>query len=229
MKQRLLITLFSALIFGAGFAARMLTEGGSSVPPAPAGIGSEFSRAPLAASAGVGKDGTRPTGTTKAGGGETPAVNRAKLVREIARYHAEIETYRKRLEQIDADFVRDLTPLLTAEQREHFVAQQKRFAERRARGIAALAADAGPLSDEQIFRLQQRPLLSVLGEVALSMRYDSLNRDLKLDDAQQAKVHELLHARREKFLTLVDSTPPPSILLSRLAPVAQKLGTQPKK
>lgn len=229
MKQRLLIAFFSALIFGAGFAARLLTEGGSSVPPAPAGIGSEFSRSPLVAPADTAKGVARSIGASKAGAVETPAVNRAKLVSEIARYHSEIETYRQKLEQIDAEFVRELTPLLTAEQREHLAAQQKRYAERRAKGIAALAADTAPLSDEQIFRLQQRPLLSVLSEVALSMRFESLHRDLKLDGAQQVKVHELLHARRERFLALVDSTPPPSIILSRLAPVAQKLGTQPKK
>ena len=92
-----------------------------------------------------------------------------------------------------------------------------------------MAADTAPLSDEQIFRLQQRPLLSVLGEVAPAMRFDALHRDLKLDDGQQPKVRELLRTRRERFLALVDSTPPPSILLSRLAPVARKLATEPKK
>ena len=38
-----------------------------------------------------------------------------------------------------------------------------------------------------------------------------------------------LRCRREKFIALVDSTPPPSIILSRLAPVAQKLATEPAK
>lgn len=228
MKQRLIIALFSVLVFGAGFGARMLTDAEPSVPPAPAVIGSEFARAPLPPGS-DGKEAGRPAGAVKSTRSEPVAVNRAKLVSEIARYHSQIDTYRQKLEQIEADFVRDLTPLLTPEQRERFAAQRKRFAERRSRGIAALAADSGPLSDEQIFRLQQRPLLSVLGEVALSMRFDSLNHDLKLDEAQQAKVRELLRARREKFLLLVDSTPPPSIMLSRLAPVAQKLATEPKK
>lgn len=228
MKQRLLIALFSALVFGAGFAARMLTEAGPSVPPVPAAIGSEFARAPLPPAGSV-KEGAGSIVTTKAGRNDPSTINRSKLVSEITRYQAEIVTYRQKLEEIEADFVRELTPLLTAEQRERMAAQQKRFAERRSRGIAALAADSGPISDEQIFRLQQRPLLSVLGEVALSMRFDSLHRELKLTEAQQPKVRELLHVRREKFLALVDATPPPSIMLSRLAPVAQKLATPPKK
>jgi hypothetical protein len=206
----------------------MLTEADSSVPPAPAVIGSEFARAPLPPGT-EGKEAVRTTAAVKLNRAEPAAINRAKLVNEIARYHSEIETYRQKLEEIEADFVRELTPLLTPEQRERFAAHQKRFADRRSRGIAALAADSSPLSDDQIFRLQQRPLLSVLGEVALSMRYDSLQRDLKFDDAQQAKVRELLRARRERFLVLIDSTPPPSIMLSRLAPVAQKLATEPKK
>lgn len=228
MKQRLLIALFSVLIFGAGFAARMLTEGGPAVPPAPATLGSEFSRTPLPPAGGA-KGVAAAAPATKAGRSDSPAINRAKLVTEIERYHSEIETYRHKLEQIDADFLKELTPLLTAQQRDRLAAQQKRFAERRSRGIAALAADSGPLSDEQIFRLQQRPLLSVLGEVALSMRFDSLHHELKLDEAQQTKVRELLRSRRERFLALVDSTPPPSIMLSRLAPVAQKLAAPPSK
>ena len=229
MKQRLLIAIFSALVFGAGFFARVLTESDSAVPPAPAAIGSEFARTAPAPAAGDSKTAARPASATKTGTGDQQPVNRAKLLSEIERYRSDIDTYRKQLDQLDTDFLRELTPLLTADQRGRLDAQQKRFAERRAKGIAALAADTAPLSDEQIFRLQQRPLYSVLGEVSLSMRYDSLNKDLKLDEAQQAKVRDMLHARREKFLALVDSTPLPSITLSRLAPVAQKLGAEPKK
>ena len=225
MKQRLLIVLFSALVFGAGFVARMWTEGDATVPPAPATIGSEFAR--TAPPTGTAKTSARPATTAKAG--DQPAVDRAKLIKEIERYRSQIDSYRGRLDQIDAEFVHELTPLLTADQREKFAAQQKRFADRRAKGIAALAADTAPLSDDQIFRLQQRPLLSVLGEVSLSMRFDSLNHELKLDDTQQVKIRDLLRGRREKFISLIDSTPSPSIMLSRLAPVVQKLADEPKK
>jgi len=34
--------------------------------------------------------------------------------------------------------------------------------------------------------------------------------------------------RREKFIELVDSAPPPSLMLSRLAPFAERLGTPAK-
>ena len=65
--------------------------------------------------------------------------------------------------------------------------------------------------------------------VAPSMKQDALIKDLKIDAAQQAKTNELLRARREKFLAIVDSTPPPSIMLSRLAPAAQRIGTDQGK
>jgi hypothetical protein len=65
--------------------------------------------------------------------------------------------------------------------------------------------------------------------VAPTMKHDSLVKDLKLDAEQQTKARELLKQRREKFLAIVDSTPPPSILLSRLAPAVQRLGATPAK
>jgi len=42
------------------------------------------------------------------------------------------------------------------------------------------------------------------------------------------KVRELLLVHREKFLALVDLTPPPSIRLSELARSTQKLGEPAK-
>ena len=45
---------------------------------------------------------------------------------------------------------------------------------------------------------------------------------------QKEKARGILVQRRDKFLALVDSSPPPSLTLSRLAPLAQRLG-EPKK
>ena len=86
-----------------------------------------------------------------------------------------------------------------------------------------------PLTDDEIDQLRQRSLFGVLWNVAPSMKQDSLVKDLKLTDAQRPKTHELLRQRREKFLAIVDSTPPPSIMLSRLAPSAQRLAAEPAK
>ena len=215
MKQRLVIALLAILCFGAGFAARTWTEEGPAVPPPPTALGGEFTR-------------TAPAPGVRRASGPQP-VDRTKLVADIERYRAQIDAYKKRLDEIDAEFEHDLTPLLTAEQRDLYAARQKRFAESRARREARSAAEPAPLTDDQIFRLQQSPLSNVLFSVAISMRFDGINHDLKLDAAQQAKLRELLRARREKFIALVDSTPPPSIMLSRLAPVVEKIAAEPKK
>jgi hypothetical protein len=55
-----------------------------------------------------------------------------------------------------------------------------------------------------------------------------MTNDMKLDEAQSGKVKDLLHVRREKFMELVDSSPPLSMTLSRLAPLAQRLGVPAK-
>lgn len=60
------------------------------------------------------------------------------------------------------------------------------------------------------------------------MTLEVMTNNLKLDDAQRDKVKDLLRVRREKFIELVDSVPPPSLMLSRLAPVAQRLGEPAK-
>jgi hypothetical protein len=56
------------------------------------------------------------------------------------------------------------------------------------------------------------------------MTLERMTNELKLDDTQREKVRDLLRVRREKFVELVDSAPPPSLMLSRLAPLAQRMG-----
>jgi len=215
MKQRVLIALLTAAVFAAGFAARSWTESRRPLPPPPAKLMSEFSPVPKLPGANAKNADQRP-------------LNRAKLVAEIERLRPQIEAFRARMDRIDAEFDRDLAALLRPEQRERYAAQQKKWAERVAKGAAATAADPAPLSDEQIGRLQQRSLFNVLVMVAPTMKLEWIKRDVKLDESQQAPVRDLLQVRREKFLALIDSTPPPSITLSQLAPVVQKLSA-PKK
>jgi Spy/CpxP family protein refolding chaperone len=151
------------------------------------------------------------------------------LVAEIERLRPQIDSYRQRLDQIDAEFDGQLAAILTPEQRTHYATGQKRRAQRMAKGLAEVAAGVTPLTDDEIDQLRQRSLSGVLWMVAPTMKHDSLVKDLKLDAEQQTKARELLKQRREKFLAIVDSTPPPSILLSRLAPAVQRLGATTAK
>ncbi len=225
MKQRILIVLFTALVFGAGYGAHLWIAGDPGVPPPPTAVGTEFAHGPGTSGAPVAPgDQKSPKAATK-----TEPFNRARLVSEIQKFSSQIKTYQARLDELDAEFDRAFLPLLTGPQRERYAALQKRWADRRAKGQAAIAAETAPLSDEQIFRLQRVPLMGVLSSVSIAMRYDSLNKDLKFDDAQCVKVRELLRVRREKFLALIDATPPPSITLSQLALHPEKLGAEPEK
>jgi len=220
MIPRLLIAAFTMLVFAAGFAARMWTEGERPLPPPPASLGSEFTRNGASTTAEAKGKVSRST--------RDHSVDRADLIADIEKARPQIEAYRQRLAVIDEEFDRALIPILTSEQRAKYLARQKRYAEHRLNREAREAADPKPLSDEQILRLQQIPLFSALWSITVSARLERLDRDLKLEAAQMPLVREMLLERREKFLALVDSAPPPTITLSLLASRAQKLGEPAK-
>ena len=227
--QRVPIVIFTAAVFGAGYGAHVWIAGDATVPPPPAAIGSEFTHGP-------GTPAAAPTPVVAAknskaapGAAAAQPLNRPKLVSEIQRYSTNIKSYQSRLDELDAEFERGLKPLLSPEQLGRYASLQKRMADRRSKGEAAIAAETAPLSDEQIFRLQQRPLYGVLGSVSISMRFDQLKKELKLTAEQDAKVRDLLVVRRGHFLDLIDSTPPPTITLSQLARHAEKIAADPAK
>ena len=228
MKERLLIIFFTALVFGAGFGAHMWIANDITVPPPPGSIGSEFAHGPgTPATTSAATDSKNPQSGARSER-EAP-LDRAKLMTEIQRYSSQIKAYQTRLDELDAEFDRGLLPLLADAQRVSYASLQKRAADHRARGEAAIAAETAPLSDQQIFRLQQRPLFGVLSSVSISMRFDQLKKELKLTSDQETKVRTLLVTRRNNFLALIDATPPPSITLSRLALHAEKIGAEPAK
>jgi len=225
MKRALVISGLTAVVFAVGYIAGLRTERTRPVPAPPATLMGEFtSKATTVPSVAAA---AKPSGT-QAAPARSPQ-NRAQLVAEIERLRPQIDSYRQRLDQIDAEFDGQLAATLTPEQRTHYAAGQKRRAERMAKGLAEVATGVKPLTDDEIDQLRQRSLSGVLWMVAPTMKHDSLVKELKLDAEQQTKARELLKQRREKFLAIVDSTPPPSILLSRLAPAVQRLATpQPK-
>lgn len=220
--NRLPIAVLTVMVFGAGYAARLWTERDRPVPPPPEAIGTEFTRPAVNPAAEKrGRDGRDWKGQ--------PVVNRATLASDIEKARPKIEAYRKQMHQLDADFDRDLMALLSPDQQQKFIQRQKRNQERRVTREAAEAADQTPLSDEQILRLQQVPLFNVLWSITITARLERLTRDLKLDSAQQERARELLLARRDRFLALVDSSPPPTVSLSELATRTRKLAEAPAK
>jgi hypothetical protein len=146
-------------------------------------------------------------------------IDRAKLIAEIDKNRQQIEAYRAQVEEIYAEFDREFAQLLTPAQREKWDADQKK----RAEDEAKRKADISPLTDDDITRARQQPLTDVYFMVTVTPRLDGFTRRYELDAAQQTSVRALLNLRRNKFIALLDGTPHPSIRLSRLAPMIQRV------
>jgi hypothetical protein len=207
MRERFLAGLLTLAVFAAGFGAGLWAERHRPFPPPPGAFMGEFG----------GRPGGRP---------ERAPVNRAELSEQIDRLRPEMEAFRARITEIYAQFDRDIDAILTPEQRDAYA---KRFKAHRGFGPPPeIAAADKPLSDDQIEQLLQRPFRTLAFFILIPMTLERMTTDLKLDDAQRDKVKDLLRIRREKFIELVDNAPPPSLMLSRLAPLAQRLGAPPK-
>lgn len=205
MRDRILAGLLTVAVFAAGFLSGRWSERHCPVPPPPGTFMGEFgapkSAAPKSAA---------------------PPVNRAQLADQIEKLRPQIDAFRDHIMEIYAGFDRDIEPILNAEQK---VVYEKRFKALRGFGPPPeIAAGDKPLSDEQIDQLLQRPFRTLAYFVVIPMTMERMSKELKLDDVQKEKVKDFLRVRREKFTELVDSVPPPSLLLSRLAPVAERLG-----
>jgi hypothetical protein len=208
MKQSVLVALLTVLGFAAGFGARVWTERAPAMPPPP-GVGGEFA--------------------TKGGTSEVKKpVDRAELVAEIEKLRPQIAAYSARIAELDAEFDGSFEALLNPGQREQRDANQKKRAEKAAKDETKPSADLTALSDDQIDRLRQRPLYNVLRMISVKPKVEMLATEYKLDAAQQARLHDALVTRRDQFLDLLDSTTAPTVRLSALAPVVQKLA-DPKK
>ncbi|HTO04205.1 MAG TPA: hypothetical protein VL069_10915 [Opitutus sp.] len=211
MKSRVLIALLTIAVFGAGYFGRVLVERHRCpVPPPPTLLG-EMS----------------PAKTVSATTSPEHPHDAAKLAAEIERLRPEIEAFRARMEQIDDETDREVVALLRPDQLPLWEKMLNRRIEYREKEEAGITGDQ-LLTASQIASLRQRPLYKLLAVVIVPQKLDWLASDLNLDDEQKEKAREILLKRREKFLALVDSSPPPSLTLSRLAPMAQRLG-EPKK
>jgi hypothetical protein len=208
MRDRVLAALLTLAVFAAGFGAGLWAERHRPMPPPPGAFMGEF--------------GARPGMSPRV----VAPVNRAELRDQIERLRPEMESFRTRLAEIYAQFDRDMDAVLTQDQREVYA---KKFKGHHGLGPPPeIPADDKPLSDEQIEQLMQRPFRTLAFFVVIPMALDRMTNDLKLEEPQRDKVKDLLRVRREKFIELVDGAPPLSLMLSRLAPLAQRLGAPAK-
>jgi len=204
MKQRFFVAVTTVLVFMAGLAAGIWIERHRPLPPPPLPLGIEFSHG--------------PEGSHLAWH-ERP-LSRAELIARVQAIRPQLEAYQARMKEIDDAFDRGIDSILTPEQRTHRVENLKRRDTMR----GWPKEEGPPLTDAEIVNLlRDRPARTILWDVVIPFRLDFLTREYHLDDAQREKVRVLLTERREKILELVDRSPPPSVMLSRLAPLMQRL------
>ncbi len=208
MTQRLFVALLTVGVFLAGYLARSLTDRREAVPPAPAALAKEYARSPASG------DGRKTDSQ----------LDRAKLIAEIQKLRPHIDAYSTQLEEIQTEFERELHHLFTPAQRDKFALNQKKRAERDAKR----QADRSPLSDEDIQRAKDRPLTSIYWNVVVTPHLEWMTKEYGLDPAQQTQVRALLALRRNKFIALLDSTQHPSIRLSKLAPLIERMAPPAK-
>jgi hypothetical protein len=209
MKLRLLIAVLTVLVFAAGFGASVWTQYhcpllAPPIMPLDEIRDSNFSvRVPL-------KD----------------ASSIAQINAEIERIKPQIDAFRQKLDALRREFHQKIDALLTPDQHKKFEEMYKRYEERRAeRANSSLpAVESSPLRGSVLkVPFFAEPIEGMTSAIVVPLTLDHLTTELQLDDRQKAAVHQLLLERRERFLELIDSTPPPSIGLSRLAPIINQL------
>ena len=208
MTQRIFVALLTVVVFMAGFAARIWTEPRAPIPPAPAALAKEYAR-------------TTPATADKKNDRQ---LDRAKLLAEIQHLRPEIDAFTGRVQEIEAEFDREFAQILRPDQKEKLIGNQKKWADR----IAKRIAKREPLSDEDSQREKERSMTWIYWQVTATPRLETLTKDYSLDAAQQSSTRALLSLRRSKFIALYDGTPHPSIRLSRLAPLIERLGATAK-
>jgi hypothetical protein len=205
MRDRLLAVLLTLAVFAIGLGAGIWAERHRPLPAPPGAFMGEFG-----AKRGIGNYVL------------TTPINRAELSEQIEKMGTEMDTFLTRMNEIYSGFDRDILAVLTPEQQAIY---EKKF---RAQRLASQAEGDKPLSDQEIENLLQRPFRSLVYFVVIPITLERMTTELKLDEVQRDKVKDFLRVRREKFIELVDNSPPPSLMLSRLAHVAQRLGPPAK-
>jgi len=201
MKQRLIVALFTIVVFCAGYYAGVWSVQKSPMPPPPASVGAEFVRA-------------RQT--------ETPTlrdrpINRADLIKQIDSLKPQLDDFHSRMTAIDAEFEQKFEELLTPQQ--HSIHEE--HSKKRQSGPPI---SGPPLTNDEVSSLLYgQPEHTLLRDMVVGIRLDSLTQYYHLDDAQREKVRSLLKDRRDKVIALIDSSPAPSVSLLRLAPYVQRL------
>jgi hypothetical protein len=201
MNKGFVVALATLIGFSAGTFAGSWMQRTQPVPAPPTGgILSELREAPLNA-APENPDAPKPSGQ--------PLPDEA-----LRQMKAEIDAFKKKVEPIKLEFRTQLEALLTPVQRERL----KAMSEKPPAPKPKSGEKPDPAKDWR-YRVYDG-MDTAITLVVIPFTLARLTEELGLSYAQREAVHHLLIQRREKFLALVDSTPPPSFNLGKLAPQA---------
>lgn len=215
MKQRIIVTLLTVLVFGAGFVGGLWTERHRPLPPPPAALLAEFTT-------GQGADKNAAAAQNKAPLNAPKPYDRAQLVAEIEKLRPQIEAYRSRLDEIERECDAGFLKILNAEQRKVYDERMEKH-RMEVGSKAPVPPTVSPLSEEEIAKLRQRPFENAFWKISFTGRLEGTTKDFKLDDKQVADFRQILLNRRDKYIALVDSLPPPTFKLTSLAKEIQRL------
>ena len=152
---------------------------------------------------------------------ELRPIDRARIIAEVDALRPHITAYCLRVEEIEADFRLEFVNLLTAQQVKNYEANQNKFARQGNHSTQRVSED--------IERERDRSLNSVYWLVTVTPKLTWLSKEYRLDANQQMRTRALLTMRRNAFLALLDGTTHPSLRLSRVAQMVDRIRNEAPK
>ena len=194
MRGNIVVVLATVALFVAGLFVGVWTQRSRPVPPPPVGPMGEFGQANHPGFAAAPATRRQPWFVGGTGQGSHPPVSPQEIRNQISRIMPQIADFQQKVDAIEQRFRTSFDAILTPDQKQELDTITKRLASF-PDPLPGCAPGMGPIFVSMVI---YRPTLEHLSE------------DLTLDDKQRQQLLELLTARRNNLLALVDATPPPS-------------------
>jgi hypothetical protein len=198
MRDNLRVILITVALFLSGLLVGIWTQKVRPMPPPPFGPMSEFGGQSL-----PGFPGPPPALPPWIQNSHNePPPGAEEIRKRIAMLEPQVEAFRKSVDAIEQQFRSSFETILNSEQKRKFDVIKARIA-----NLPDPLPGCGPIMGPVFVSMViYRPLL------------EHFTEDLSLDDNQQKQLKDLLIDRRNKLITLVDETPPPSFKLEKVLP-----------